>query len=137
MAVRVEDQDIDADDLVDVVIFNQAITPGSGWTSYQNIGGYYGRAEIDARFRIYCNTNYYGSACNIYCVPTDNSQGHYTCGSNGNKVCRSGWTDASNNCLTREFSAIELHNGMLVLFPFMSSCVYQWLQQCWWILQLT
>ena len=102
MSVRIEDEDIDPDDLVDVVQFNLNPSPGSGWTSYTNVNGHYGRAQIDARFRVYCNTNYYGSNCATYCAPTDNSQGHYTCASNGNKVCNSGWTNVNNNCLTRK-----------------------------------
>ena len=48
MSVRIEDEDIDPDDLVDVVQFNLNPSPGSGWTSYTNVNGHYGRALIEA-----------------------------------------------------------------------------------------
>ena len=45
------------------------------------------------------------------CVNTDSSSGHYTCGSNGEKRCLTGWSNPSGNCLTRTFwsQSVWLH----------------------------
>ena len=48
-----------------------------------------------------CDDDYYPRRiCNVYCVPTDNENGHYTCESSGNKRCLIGYTDTSTNCVT-------------------------------------
>ena len=49
--------------------------------------------------RIECATNYYQSDCSVYCIPTNDNTGHYTCDTNGNKICLPGYTNTSNNCL--------------------------------------
>ena len=49
--------------------------------------------------RIECATNYYQSNCSVYCIPTCDNTGHYTCDTNGNKICLPGYTNTSNNCL--------------------------------------
>ena len=49
--------------------------------------------------RIECATNYYQSDCSVYCIPTNDTTGHYTCDTNGNKICLAGYTNTSNNCL--------------------------------------
>ena len=49
--------------------------------------------------RIECATNYYQSNCSVYCIPTNDTTGHYTCDTNGNKICLPGYTNTSNNCL--------------------------------------
>ena len=104
MMVRIEDHDFDPDDLIDIVLFNEVISPGSGWTNSRNLNGFYNAATLSGRFRVFCHQNYYGSNCLTLCVATNNSQGHYTCNSNGQKVCLSGWTNVGNadNCLTRK-----------------------------------
>ena len=43
-------------------------------------------------------------------MSTDSSSGHYTCGSNGEKRCRAGWSNPSGNCLTRMFWCLENQN---------------------------
>ena len=52
--------------------------------------------------RIECDTNYYQSDCSLYCTPTNDNTGHYTCDTNGNKICLPGYTNTSNNCLTAD-----------------------------------
>ena len=49
--------------------------------------------------RIKCAKNYYQSDCSVYCIPTCDNTGHYTCDTNGNKICLPGYTNTSNNCL--------------------------------------
>ena len=48
--------------------------------------------SLSLRYMLYCNSNYYGSYCSVYCVARDtDTSGHYTCHSRtGSKVCRSG-----------------------------------------------
>lgn len=57
---------------------------------------------LSVSYTLYCDENYYGSSCSVYCVPQDStSTGHYTCDADtGEKICRAGWEDASNDCLT-------------------------------------
>ena len=60
-------------------------------------------SRIRLSFRVQCNANFYGSNCATECVPTDGSSGHYTCADDGEKICRSGWSDPSQNCLVGRF----------------------------------
>ena len=50
--------------------------------------------------RIECATNYYQSDCSVYCIPTNDNTGHYTCDTNGNKICLPGYGNTSTNCST-------------------------------------
>ena len=99
--IEVYDVDLNADDHVDDVYIEMSLSPSSSFTSRQNFYGDHGRSRIEFSFRVQCSSNYYGSDCATYCVPRDSSSGHYTCGSRGQKICRSGWTNPSNNCRTR------------------------------------
>ncbi len=40
--------------------------------------------------KVYCNPSYYLESCDKLCKPHNDSQGHYYCDHNGNKVCHSG-----------------------------------------------
>ena len=53
--------------------------------------------------RIKCATNYYQSDCSVYCIPTNDNTGHYTCDTNGNKICLRGYGNTSNDCLDGMF----------------------------------
>ena len=46
--------------------------------------------------RIECATNYYQSDCSVYCIPTNDNTGHYTCDTNGSKICLPGFTNADS-----------------------------------------
>ena len=50
-------------------------------------------------FSAACNPDYYGSRCNVFCQAMNDSGGHYTCGSNGEKICLEGWTEPFYNCI--------------------------------------
>ena len=70
----------------------------------QEYTGVHSNSHIVFSFSISCDSNFYGSDCATYCVPTDSTQGHYSCDSStGEKICKSGWTDSDNDCLTRMF----------------------------------
>ena len=56
-------------------------------------------------FKVTCSSDYYGSDCNTYCVSgNDSTMGYYTCGPNGERVCRQGWSIPTAGCLTREYN---------------------------------
>lgn len=97
-------------DHVDDVYADVILSPSSSFTSLRGFNGDHNNAVITLRFRVRCLTNYYGGDCATYCVRTDNSRGHYTCRSNGEKNCLSGWSNPAGNCLTRELH-LELKCG--------------------------
>lgn len=92
-----------ADDLVDRVAFNVFAPANGQWTSEIDQRGLYENVLLTARFNVWCDPNYHGSDCATYCVATDSvNGGHYTCDSNGQKICNNGYSNPANNCLTRE-----------------------------------
>ena len=92
------------DDKVNDIYIQNHLPVNSSWTQQYTIYGSsnYGTVWIRLSFRVQCDSNYYGSDCATYCVPMNNSNGHYTCGSTGQKICRSGWSNPSGNCRTRK-----------------------------------
>lgn len=52
--------------------------------------------------RVTCESNYYGGGCADLCRPRDDQFGHYTCSSNGDIVCLSGWQ--GEYCTKREYN---------------------------------
>ncbi|KAK3742219.1 hypothetical protein QZH41_000666 [Actinostola sp. cb2023] len=88
------------DDLVDKILFSVANIDAkkeSDSATTFTISGRRSSTRILVKF--YCVTHYYGKDCGTHCVAhDDNSNGHYTCDANGNKICRQGWKHF--NCLT-------------------------------------
>ena len=97
--------DINSDDHVDDIYVDVSLSLTSSFTTANNFYGDHGNSRITLKFRVYCNSNYYGSDCATFCVSTDNNSGHYTCGPNGEKNCLSGWR--GTNCLTRKIMLIH------------------------------
>ena len=95
--IQVEDYDpLDDNDHVDDIYVTITLTPNSSFTGpYDGING---NSMIVLSFGLQCTSNFYGSDCATYCVPRDNSEGHYSCGSDGERICLSGWSDPSENC---------------------------------------
>ena len=103
LLVSTEDADSDADDLIDRNAFNQQLLPTGTWTEVFRVHGYYKAAHVAMQFKASCDQYYYTQSCTVYCkAQDDNVEGHYNCNSEGGKVCLTGWSDPSNNCLTRE-----------------------------------
>ena len=96
------DVDADPDDLVDRVYIDMALSPSSSFTEKRFYNGESGRSRLELSFRIRCNTDFYDPNCTTYCQATDNDSGHFECGTNGEKICLRGWTNITNNCLTRK-----------------------------------
>ena len=107
--IEVEDYDsFNSDDHVDDVYVTITRTPSSSFSSRRAYTGVHGNSRIELSFRVQCAANFYGSNCATRCVPRDDSGGHYRCGSNGERICLSGWSGPSSGCTTREFK-IRIH----------------------------
>ena len=64
-------------------------------------GSFYGSyMTFTLRLTLNCMTHFYGENCSVYCRPEDSDQGHYTCLSNGTKVCLPGYQNTSTDCTT-------------------------------------
>ncbi|ELU04539.1 hypothetical protein CAPTEDRAFT_62355, partial [Capitella teleta] len=48
--------------------------------------------ELEYKYRVVCDANYFGAGCQDLCKPRDDRFGHYTCSANGTMQCREGWT---------------------------------------------
>ena len=107
---------LNADDHVDTTVIQKIMSPGQ-----TSSGQYYGnrsnrRTRLDVEFTVGCDAHYYGSRCDILCEPQDDVNGHYTCGTQGQKICRLGWTEPFTNCVTRELVVFSIE-GWLVWLP--------------------
>ena len=49
-------------------------------------------AKLEYAVRVTCSRDFYGSDCKTTCVSRDDSLGHYTCDSEGDRKCLHGWT---------------------------------------------
>lgn len=57
--------------------------------------------QLDYQYRVYCEDDYYSQTCTKKCTPrNDRNLGHYFCGTDGEIVCREGWTNVTNYCST-------------------------------------
>lgn len=63
-------------------------------------GQYY---QIYLEYSSKCALNYYGPDCSKYCMPRDDSSGHYTCSTQGNIVCLPGYHAEEINCIASMF----------------------------------
>ena len=56
---------------------------------------------LQMRYRFGCANFYYGSRCEVFCQPhNDDINGHYTCDTQGNIVCNTGYQMNETNCTT-------------------------------------
>ena len=103
LLIEVEDYDsFNSDDHVDDVYVTISTNPSSPFSSRRAYDGVHGNSRIELNFRVRCASNYYGSNCATYCLRRDDSGGHYACGSNGERICLSGWSDPSTDCTSRK-----------------------------------
>ena len=102
MYIRVIDEDVAFDDHVDDIYAAIRVSPSSSYSSNQRFTGVGGTSTVTLRYRVTCSANFYGSDCATQCVGRDDDSGHYTCGTNGEVVCRSGWSEPATNCVTRQ-----------------------------------
>ena len=85
-------------DLIDEIYLQIPPTLNLVETS-QTVTGSFERAVLIMGYSLTCTQNYYGPDCSTYCVPSDNSMGHYECDtSSGNKICLPGYQNPENDC---------------------------------------
>ena len=47
--------------------------------------------RLTIEVKVYCDPNYFGRRCDVYCKPRDDHMGHYVCSPNdGDKICKPG-----------------------------------------------
>lgn len=63
---------------------------GETWYTFEHAFNY---TVLKYAFRFTCDSHYYGANCAELCRPRDDNFGHYSCSSNGTKVCLDGWDD--------------------------------------------
>ncbi|XP_053503456.1 delta-like protein C [Ictalurus furcatus] len=49
------------------------------------------QSELRYSYHVMCDEFYYGESCSDYCRPRDDTFGHFTCDSSGQRKCLSGW----------------------------------------------
>ena len=84
------------DDIVDKIIAEPAFVIQDKFSITEKYSGAFSSVEL--RFRVLCDSSYYGSTCGRFCLETNNDTGHYVCDNNGNKVCMDGYLDPDSNC---------------------------------------
>ena len=94
--------------MVDRNVYNLDMSPNGQWSNQITVAGRYNAVTFTVQIRVSCQPNYYSSDCTVYCAPqNDSTNGFYICDTNGNKVCRTGYSNPSGNCLTRKYSPIH------------------------------
>ncbi|CAG9855296.1 unnamed protein product [Phyllotreta striolata] len=59
------------------------------WTEDVHRSAY---STLKFKYRVTCDSHYYGKGCENLCRPRDDSFGHYSCSPSGERVCLAGWT---------------------------------------------
>lgn len=71
------------------VVTRKSLLPGLQWNNKSHVGVV---ANTTFSYRVKCQQYYYGDSCRKRCVPRNDDLGHYSCDSNGTKVCNPGWS---------------------------------------------
>ena len=103
---------LDLAKLVDRFIINQNITVGENFSTSTNHSGEFNFGHFVLSFRVTCTENFFGSDCATFCVERDNELGHFTCDSEGNIVCREGYT--GENCTIGVYVHVWTHPSMFL-----------------------
>ena len=100
-------------DLIANIFIDMVLNPSESFTSMGTYGTGSG-GSITLQFKVTCHTNFYGPNCTTFCIDTDDNTGHFTCGSNGEKLCLTGWSEPSGNCLTRKLNMTQFQHLALI-----------------------
>ncbi|GBP60637.1 Delta-like protein D [Eumeta japonica] len=84
-------REINKDTLIARMTKQSIADVGGPWVEEEQRWGS-GGPHLKVAYRVTCAPHYYGAGCKMLCRPRDDSFGHYTCSSAGDKICRSGWT---------------------------------------------
>ena len=124
--VEVNDQDSPFGsefELIDEVKVQLPGTPGA--VPSQTVTGTYGIVSLTLSYSLTCTQNYYGPNCSTYCVPSDNSMGHYNCNtSTGSKICLPGYQKPETDCTEGDTQSMHASNEkcMYLCLSFTCSC---------------
>lgn len=66
----------------------QWLDVGSDWHEEEDRSSH---SALSYEYRVMCDEHYYGSGCANLCRPRNDQFGHYTCSSQGDRVCTDGW----------------------------------------------
>lgn len=105
------------------VVTRQSLLPGPQWHNRSHVGVV---ANITFSYRVKCQQNYYGDSCTTLCIPRDDHLGHYSCDSDGSKVCNPGWS--GSYCDTAVCPGCDLNHATCSR-PNLCSCQSGWLGQ--------
>lgn len=101
--IEVVDYDpYNSNDHIDNVYVTISLMPNSTFTPRRQYTGIYRNSRIELSLRLQCSSDLYGNNCTTFCVARNDSEGHYSCGLNGEKICLSGWSEPSSNCTVRK-----------------------------------
>ncbi|ESO93586.1 hypothetical protein LOTGIDRAFT_71205, partial [Lottia gigantea] len=76
------------DSLIERAAQTGMILPGQDWHTIIHTGP---TASLVYKIQVVCDEHYYNTTCTKFCRPHNDRFGHYTCDSNGDKVCLHGW----------------------------------------------
>ncbi|XP_014252915.1 protein jagged-1b isoform X2 [Cimex lectularius] len=85
----------DSTGIIEEASYSGIILPSPTWHTLNHQGQI---ANIIYRVRVQCDQHYFNATCTKLCRPRDDKFGHYTCDTNGDKVCINGWK--GTNCET-------------------------------------
>lgn len=138
------EQSVNPNDLVDRFMINMDdLTLGADFPDSAIYNGVFGFGFLYLSFRVKCADHFYGADCDVFCQARDDSQGHYTCDSGGNRICLEGFQDPVTGCTqrcTRAVGCCELSLGLCSCVCTSYNCSYIYLRacsSCWWLLQCT
>ncbi|KAL4226034.1 hypothetical protein ACF0H5_014021 [Mactra antiquata] len=109
ITVKVEDRDIvNAHDSMGKIkkLYTRVPAANKTVSLWNKVNFIFNYQVISAQARVYCDTNYYGEVCTIFCEPKDSDEeGHYTCAEDGSKVCNQYYhgPECKNYCVPADF----------------------------------
>ncbi|KAG1672644.1 Protein jagged-1 [Nymphon striatum] len=120
-----------SDSVIETKIYSGIILPSPEWHTISHPGS---TAKITFRIRVICDPHYYNTTCQKFCRPRDNIFGHYTCDSNGDKVCLKGWMGPT---CEKGKSSTNSYLGEYLVYLKTTSCTLQpWLHQLFVLLDV-
>lgn len=78
----------DSSQLIIQAFLSTTVLPNHSWHGEVTVTP---TSELDLKYRLVCSRYYYGSGCDKLCRSRDDQFGHYTCDTNGTKLCKTGW----------------------------------------------
>nr|XP_046246089.1 delta-like protein C isoform X2 [Scatophagus argus] len=74
--------------LISRVATSRRLTVGEEWSQDVHFGN---QSELRYSYHVVCDEHYHGEGCTAYCRPRNDTFGHFTCDSDGNRRCQEGW----------------------------------------------